>query len=183
MDYGRALKAEILMTNKPELNVPYLQPALDAIALFEELRIGYALVGGVAAMYYGRPRFTEDIDFVAATGHGEVLSAHPEALERHHFAADCTYKLHHQSGVQVDVWKDEFTDDVVNRSIEVPIGGRTCRLVEPHDLIAMKLRAHRLKDDYDVLEIFRHNPIDEKRLRSLVTVEQFTHFESIKLRT
>lgn len=171
------------MTDRGELHVPYEQPALDAIELFDELRIDYALIGGVAAMYYGRRRFTEDIDFVVIAGHQDVLAANPEAMERHHFAANCTYKLYHQSGVQVDLWKDEFSDEIVRRSIEVQFAGRKCRLVELHDLIAMKLRAARLDDDSDIAHMIRNNQIDELRLRSLVTPDNFAHFESIKLRT
>src|SRR4051812_47504790 len=51
------------------------QPLLDAVALFEHLHLGYALIGGIAAMYYGRSRFTEDVDFVVVPGHMEVLAA------------------------------------------------------------------------------------------------------------
>jgi hypothetical protein len=50
MDYGRALKGELLMQDKPQGWVPYAQPLLDAVGLFEELGIGYAPVGGIAAM-------------------------------------------------------------------------------------------------------------------------------------
>jgi hypothetical protein len=52
MDYGRALKGELLMEGKSDSWVPYAQPLLDAVELFEELGIGYALIGGIAAMYY-----------------------------------------------------------------------------------------------------------------------------------
>ena len=47
----------------------------------------------------------------------------------------------------------------------------------------MKLRAQRLKDDGDIVEMLKREPIDESRLRTLVTPEQFAHFESIKHRT
>ncbi|MBC8104967.1 MAG: hypothetical protein H7Z14_00120 [Anaerolineae bacterium] len=63
MDYGRALAAELLMTGQ-EFNAPYAQPMLDAM--------------------------TQDIDFVAMTGHQDLLSANSEAMDRHHFAPDCT---------------------------------------------------------------------------------------------
>jgi hypothetical protein len=56
------------------------------------------------------------------------------------------------------------------------------RVADPHDLIAMKLRAHRLQDDYDIGEILKHHPIDETRLASLVTESELTHYHSIKLR-
>lgn len=183
MDYGRALRTELLMAGNPQVQVPYAQPLIDAIELFDELKIGYALIGGIAAVYYGQPRFTEDVDFVAATGHGDVLATHPDAMKKHHFDSNCTYKLYHQSGVSVDLWKDQFSDDIINRAVPVMLAGRNCQVIERYDLIAMKLRAQRLKDDSDIIEMLKNEPIDESRLKSLVTPEQFSHFESIKHRT
>jgi len=183
MDYGRALKGALLMETKPETWVPYAQPLLDAVSLFEELHIGYALVGGVAAMFYGRARFTEDVDFVAVAGHIDVLREHPAEMEKHHFAPDCAHKLYHQSGVGVDVWKDDRSDDIVLRSHEVQLAGRQVHIADPHDLIAMKLRAQRLKDDYDISEIVSKTAIDESRLRAMVTREEFVRFHDIKKRT
>ncbi len=182
MEMGRSLKEALLMTAKPDSWVPYAQPLLDAVSLFDELNIGYALIGGVAAMYYGRARFTEDVDFVAAAGHMDVLAANGDTMEKYHFARDCTHKLYHQSGVAVDVWKDEHAAEVIGNAQAVQLAGRSIRIVDPHDLIAMKLRARRLKDDYDISEILSTTPIDEQRLRTLVTPEQFSQFEQIKKR-
>ena len=183
MDYGRALKGELLMTAKPQGWVPYAQPLLDAVALFEELGIGYALVGGIAAMYYGRARFTEDVDFVAAWGHMDLLRAHPEEMQKHHFDPTCAHKLYHASGVQVDIWKDEHSDDIVRRAREVQLAGRVVRVIDPIDLIAMKLRAARLKDDYDISEIAAGTQIDESRLRSIATADEFARYEQIRRRS
>ena len=168
------------MNGKRESSTPYAQPLLDAVSLFEELGVGYALVGGIAAMYFGQPRFTEDVDFVAATGHMEVLAAHPAAMEKHHFDPSCTFKLYHHSGLEVDLWKDEHADDIIRRGIEVELAGRTVRLAEPHDLIAMKLRAGRFKDSDDIVQIVRATAIDEARLRDLITSAQFAQFLEIK---
>jgi hypothetical protein len=183
MEHGRALKGALLMAGKPEIIVPYAQPLLDAVSLFEELKIGYSLIGGIAAMYYGRARFTEDVDFVAVAGHMDVLAAHPAEMEKHHFAPTCSHKLYHQSGVQVDVWKDEHSDAIVQRSQEVLLASRSIRIVDPHDLIAMKLRASRLKDDYDISQIVLAGLIDETRLQLLVTPQEFLRFKEIKART
>lgn len=170
MDYGRALKGELLMNGKPDSWVPYAQPLLDAVALFEELNIGYALIGGIAAMYYGRSRFTEDVDFVVS-GIGvppmKNIGQTPMLLK---------------SGVQVDLWKDEHANEIISRAIEVELAGNPIRIIEPHDLIAMKLRAGRLKDDYDISQMVLTTAIDETRLATMVSAEQFEHFSEIKKR-
>ena len=163
--------------------VPYAQPLLDAVALFDELGIGYALVGGVASMYYGRARFTEDLDFVADAGHGDLLARHADSMRRHRFDPTCTWKLYHDSGVEIDLWKDEFSDDIVRRAVEVELVGRRVRVAEAHDLIAMKLRAARVQDDYDISEVLRGQPsIDDGVVRARVTPEQFAHYLSVKQR-
>lgn len=180
MEYGRALKGAILMQGKPTDWIPYAQPLIDAVLLFEELKIGYALIGGIAAMYYGRSRFTEDVDFVAVTGHLDILAAHPAAMEKHHFDPSCTYKLYHSSGVQVDLWKDEHADKIVANSHAIDLAGRTIQIIDVLDLLAMKLRARRLKDDYDISQILQTNSIDENRLQAMVTPEQFAGLVEIK---
>ncbi len=107
---GRAMQKALLM--EPS-NEPTTQPLLDAVALFERLGIRYALIEGIAAMYYGRARFTEDVDFVAESLHDSILADNPTAMVEHRFDPACTYKLYHTSGVDIDLWKDEF----VHRSI------------------------------------------------------------------
>ena len=183
MAYGRALKGELLMAGRSDSWVPYAQPLLDAVELFESLGLAYALIGGIAAMYYGRSRFTEDVDFVVVTGHMQVLADHPVEMEKHHFSPDCTHKLYHQSGVGVDVWKDQHAEEIIARAIPVELAGRSIRMIEPHDLIAMKLRSARLKDDYDISEILGANPIDDQKVAALVTPEQLAHFQEIKRRS
>jgi hypothetical protein len=163
--------------------VPYAQPLLDAVELFDELGIGYALIGGIAAMYYGRARFTEDVDFVAVTGHMDILAAHPEIMERHRFDPSYTYKLDHRSGVQVDLWKDQHSDEIIRKSHAITLAARSIQMIDLIDLLAMKLRTRRLKDDYDVSQIIKANSIDEARLRSLVTADEFAWFEAIRKRT
>jgi hypothetical protein len=182
MEHGRRLKGELLM-NTSDNWVPYAQPLLDAVSLFEELKLGYALIGGIASMYYGRSRFTEDVDFVVATGHMDILRTHPAEMARHHFASDCVHKLYHQSGVQVDVWKDEHSDDIISRAVNVELAGRKVRMIEPHDLIAMKLRAGRLKDDYDISQILQGTAIDSQLLQAKVTDEEWSRFTSIQRRS
>jgi hypothetical protein len=166
-----------------EKPVPYEQALADGAGLFDELHIGYALVGGVAAMYYGRARFTEDLDFAAASGHMDVLGKHPGVMQRYHFYPTCTWKLYHDSGVQIDIWKDSHSDEIVQRAAKVKLAGREINIADAHDLIAMKLRAGRLQDDYDISETIKGTPIDDEKIRAEVTAEQLQHYLEIKRRT
>jgi hypothetical protein len=157
-------------------------PLVDAVELFEELRIGYALIGATAAMVYGRARFTEDVDFVADSGHQKTLAEHSEVMRRHHFDPNCTWKLYHDSGAEIDIWKDEFSDQIAARAQVVPLQDKKIRIAEVHDLIAMKLRANRPQDDYDISEIIRQTRLDENLLAQRVTAEQFGRYLNIKTR-
>ncbi|HZZ42086.1 MAG TPA: nucleotidyltransferase [Tepidisphaeraceae bacterium] len=181
MEQGVALR-ESLMEKLPREPLPYAGPLLDAVGMFEELGIGYALIEGIASMYYGRSRFTEDVDFVAIAGHQDILAAHPASMRKHHFNPESTWKLYHESGVDIDIWKDEHSDAIVARAQMVGMAGRTVRIAEPHDLIAMKLRAGRIQDDYDVSEIVAGTSVDDARIEGLVTAEQFRHYLGVKRR-
>lgn len=154
----------------------------DAIALFESLGIRYALIGGLASMYYGRARFTEDVDFIAATGHEAVLASHAHAMREHRFDPASTWKLYHDSGAEVDIWKDAHVDDMLPRAVTATLGGQPVRIVEVHDLIAMKLRADRPQDDYDVSEILKHTAVSDDTVRGRVTADQYARYEAIKRR-
>jgi hypothetical protein len=182
IDRGVAMRKALLM-NVGGDSVPYAQPLIDAVTLFDALGIGYAMVDGVAAMYYGRARFTEDIDFVAVAGHMQILERSGDAMRQNHFDPSSTWKLYHERGLEVDIWKDEHSDAIVSRAREVELAGRKIRIADPHDLIAMKLRAGRLQDDYDISEILRSQTIDDAVIGSRVDAAQFSHYQDIKRRT
>jgi predicted nucleotidyltransferase len=178
---GIRLKAHLMSTDEP--NADLTRPLMDAVTLFQRLGIDYALVGGLAAMYYGRARFTEDVDVIAAGDHESVLAIHEDAMRESGFDPGYTWKLYHESGVEIDVWKDAFTDEMVARAREATLAGRHILIVEVHDLIAMKLRAQRPQDDYDVSEILKHTAVDDATVRQRVTDEQYSHYLDIKRRT
>lgn len=154
----------------------------DAVGLFRELNIGYALIGGLAAMVHGRSRYTEDVDFVAEPGHEDVLASYPTAMKRHGFDPACTWKLYHQSGIGIDLWKDDHATGIVKRAVRRKLGDRFAKVAEAHDLIAMKLRADRPQDDYDIAQILEAQTIDTPRIKSLVTAKQYRRFCAIAKR-
>jgi len=167
---------------EPAMESSLQQPLEDAVALFDALKIPYALIGGIAAMLYGRSRFTEDVDFVAAAAHEKILAAHPEIMRQHHFDPVSTWKLYHESGIEIDIWKDEFSDQIAARARTIQFHGRSMRVADVHDLIAMKLRADRPQDDYDISEIIKKTPVEEAVIQNRITAEQFSRYGDIKRR-
>ncbi len=161
----------------------FTQPLADAVDLFDALGLRYALIGGVAAMFYGRPRFTEDIDFVVIAGHRRALERNPDAMRVHHFDPTCTFKLYHDGGIEIDLCKDEFADGIIARAAPADVGGRRVRMIELHDLIAMKLRAGRLNDDADIGQILQNNAVEEGRVAAMVGAEELERFAEIKRRS
>ncbi len=162
---------------------PDLASALhDAIALMRELKLKYALVGGLAAMVHGRARYTEDVDLVAEPGHEAVLAEHPDMMRRHGFDPSCTWKLYHRSGIDIDLWKDDHAAEIVTRAVRRKLGSKFARVAEPHDLIAMKLRAGRPQDDYDISEIVKAQTIEEATLAERVTAGQMRRFYALRKR-
>jgi hypothetical protein len=182
LEFGRQIKRSLLMSEPSAPQIPYSELMADVVGLFEALEIGYALIGGVAAMHYGRARFTEDLDFVADPDYEQKLARQPEAMTRYRFDSACTYRLYHASGLCVDLRKDEHARAIIQRAGVVKLAGIDVRIAEVHDLLAMKLRAGRVKDDYDISEIIQHQTIDQARLEALVSVEQVKHFNAIKAR-
>ena len=154
----------------------------DAVELFTRLNIPYAMVGGIAAMVYGRARFTDDIDFVAAADHVATLTTHPQIMQACHFDPSSTWKLYHASGFEMDIWKDEFSDQIAARAHEIQFAGQSIRIADVHDLIAMKLRAGRFQDDYDISEILRKTPVNINLVGELVSPAQFDRFQAIQTR-
>lgn len=170
-------------SDQSDIQPALLQPLEDAIALFNALQIPYALIGGIAAMVYGRARFTEDVDFVAAADHEKILAAHPATMEEYHFDPASTWKLYHTSGVAIDIWKDEYSDQIAARAQTMQFRGRPVRIAEIHDLIGMKLRANRPQDDYDISEILKKTAVHDAVIQQFATPEQFARYVGIKSRT
>jgi hypothetical protein len=179
---GRRARRELLMEDSAH-EADLTGALLDAVALFEHLHIRFALVGGLAAMYYGRARYTEEVDFITAGDHEAVLREHAHIMREHRFDPSCTWKLYHDSGIQIDLWKDRFVDDMVARAATATLAGRDVPIVDAHDLVAMKLRAQRPQDDYDISEIIKRTPLDDQTVAQRVAADEFDHYTQLKRRS
>jgi len=87
-------------------------------------------------------RFTEDVDFVAVGGHSGCTDRYtPQKWKSITSIRPARTSYITKAAFRLILWKDEHADDIVQHANEVELAGRTSASIEPHDLIAMKLRA------------------------------------------
>ncbi len=150
---------------------------VDLQRIFEALRdVRYLVVGGVAVVLHGHPRFTADLDLVVALDPDNVKAAvsalttlgyRPRAPVRAEEFADPETRRRwiDEKGLagfsfwnpampqtEVDVFVEEpFPfDEAYRRGIRVELGHTDVTVVGIEDLVAMKKRAARPKDLEDM---------------------------------
>jgi hypothetical protein len=140
--------------------MPSTQPEAELFLRFtqrlEEAGIDYMVSGSVAAMAYGKPRFTSDIDVIASMDLAglrrlerlfpledyyfppfEVVASELARETRGHFNI-----LHVESGFKADIYlrgSDPFRIWALERVRRVQIAGMTVRLAPPEYVIIRKL--------------------------------------------
>ncbi len=143
---------------------------LDAAAgALAEKGISHLLVGGVAAATYGRPRWTHDIDIlVRPVDAGLALDAlAAQGFETDETFPDWLYKAD-RDGVGVDVIFSMpggvlLDDDMLARSREETVAGRTVRVIAPEDMLVIKAVVHdehMPRHWHDGLAILAHADLD-----------------------
>lgn len=153
------------------------------IIAFEKLKIKYFITGSIASMFYGEPRFTNDIDVVA-----DIKLEHIRGLlklfpEDTFFIDEDTLRdaiknrsqfniIHPASGLKIDIVipkADDFNKSRFKRIKEVsPIEKMLANLASPEDVIVMKMRYYKegesekhLRDIASILKI-SGSKIDKK---------------------
>lgn len=136
--------------------------ALEVHQVLSELRIPYAIIGGMAVQYWGEARFTQDLDLTVVIPIEEqedtlrVLGnqlppRQPNAIE---FALKHRVFLVQTSvGFQVDIalGLPGYEDEVISRAIDYVIEpDKTIRLCSAEDLILHKVVANRPQDIRDL---------------------------------
>jgi hypothetical protein len=156
---------------------PYelLQRIIEAL---DRLGISYLVTGSVAAMAYGEPRLTNDIDIVAAITDrhiaGLIAAFPPEEFYiseemirdaiRHHLQFNI---IHPSSGLKIDIIlrKDTpFDDSRFSRIRRIrPAESYTASFAAPEDIIIMKMQYYRdggsekhLRDIAGILKVSLH---------------------------
>ncbi len=140
--------------------MPAPDPLLFILPNLNRLQIPYAVSGGVAAIYYGEPRFTNDVDIVLYLQAGdvprlaaafpsdqyycppeEVIRLELERARRGHFNL-----IHHQSGFKADIYlsgSDPLHEWALPRIRKSEIEGETLALAPPEYVIVRKLQYYR----------------------------------------
>lgn len=154
-----------------------LRDALNAVGA------PWGVIGGVAAIARGPPRFTVDIDATVA-GAGLSIERMFEVFDRHAitgripsaitFARERHILLlrHDPSGVPLDVslaWLP-FEEEAIREAEAVDFAGVPLRVARPADLIIYKLVAGRPRDldDVEGLLVLYGSTLDLERIRRIV---------------
>ena len=148
-----------------------LEPLADLGRWLDATGIQAVIVGGVAASFLGRPRFTQDIDALAILSEQEwevALAAAPAhglvpRIERPLEFARRTRVLllrHTQSSIDVDVILGglPFEHSTVEQGRAHMVSGVSVRLPRVEDLLVMKAVAHRPRDIQDIEGLLDAHP-------------------------
>jgi hypothetical protein len=142
-----------------------LARALKELEEFFEFRgYDYCLIGGLAAIHWGEPRFTQDVDVVVVANLGEEepvidallgkFSSRLKASEARQFALDNrVLLLKSNSGVPIDISLGAlgFEQQMIHRARRVTaVRGTKFRMATAEDIVVMKTIAGRHNDWRDI---------------------------------
>jgi hypothetical protein len=153
------------------LPINLLKPLADLGRWLEAAHAQAVVVGGVAASFLGRPRFTQDIDALAILSEAEweaaIASAATYGIEPRiddpvAFARRSRVLLlrHKESAIDIDVILGglSFEQDAVAHGRTYSVGGVSVRLPRVEDLLIMKAVAHRPRDMQDIEGLLEAHP-------------------------
>lgn len=168
------------MPESPEPLAGDLVAALDTLGdVFEARSIRYALLGGLATILRGRPRFTQDIDIlidvpqIALPGLLDDLADRGFSLDRDTVIRQ--FVQEHMTAFRYGVVRIDWLKPVLPLYVHALAaatslpwtGGRTLRVLAPEGLIITKLVAFRPQDQEDIRTLLaaNRNEIDMDLIR------------------
>jgi Nucleotidyltransferase of unknown function (DUF6036) len=177
-----------LRTNGSSMSSDALPAAVELLRAFDRaMRRGrwrWYVFGAQAAVAYGRPRMTGDVDVTVELGR-DTADKLIASLEKHGFGmrfpldqaflakARLLPLVHEPSAMPVDVVLAQpgLHSEFFDRSRRVDVGGVTVPLISPEDLVALKLFAARRKDLEDVRGVLleQWGKIDLEAIESVLT--------------
>jgi hypothetical protein len=132
----------------------------------------YALGGAMAAIRYVEPFQTEDVDvFVSITVEASDLEPlkpiYAYLKTRGYFSNDVYIKIEDWDVQFLPVF-DELTEEGVTEADDVDLNGEVIKVMKPEYLVAIMLKAGRLKDFARVKMFFDQAKVDETKLKALI---------------
>lgn len=152
--YGRALAEQLRgTTRKGKQDMEDWRVVAQVIAVLEDNRIPYAIVGGYSAIYWGRPRFTQDADLLVDLKPSDIqllvdalqneFVVSPEAIQDA-IRLRSEFNLIHQAEVfKTDIWvvaNTPYDRQVLARRQPGDLGEREVYYQSAEDTILSKLR-------------------------------------------
>ncbi len=142
----------------------FIQSFIALNQFFQRHKIRYCLIGGIAAGYWGEPRYTQDVDFTVVSHTGslkEILKLLSKEKFKVEKKGDSQAKITHfkTKSCHADLILSEipYQDWVVQRAIPVTIFDITVPICTPEDLIILKLIANRRQDLLDIEKTLEKN--------------------------
>jgi hypothetical protein len=130
-----------------------------AVKTFEELKIPYAVHWGMALNYWGRPRATGDIDFLALVTDAQIEQVADYARRR---GWEPVKELDNRLNIYLpgtklylEVWlaESEFEKTVIERGVRKKIDDLEVAFASPEDMIILKLLRFTALDMEDIVSI------------------------------
>lgn len=159
--------------------------AQDFAKLFDELKIPYAMMGGLAVRIHAIPRPTYDVDFTISLPRERLPELYPVAESKGYTLPEAQetgwivtvkglsvikfqwYILDRTIDVDVFLAESHFQQQVLQRRQSHVTERGQAWFVSPEDLVLLKLLAYRPKDQVDVLDIlFVQGQLDVAYMRT-----------------
>lgn len=149
-----------------------------------ERGVRWYLFGAQAAIVWGSPRLSADVDVTATLDRAE-LAAYIDAMHDHGF--DIVFDdpdfiartrvipfVHRDSRMPVDIVLagPGLEEEFLQRSLSVDVAGTSIPVISPEDLIIAKILAGRPKDIEDIRGVIheRRDSLDAERIRSVLSL-------------
>ncbi len=124
--------------------------------------IRYCLIGGMAAGFWGEPRYTKDMDFTVMSMEGS-LDTITQKLTKEEFKVvskgasqiQVVKKNHLHFIADLILAETEYQDWVIQRAINVKIFSQQVPICTAEDLIILKLIANRRQDLLDIENVLK----------------------------
>jgi predicted nucleotidyltransferase len=165
------------------VSTPAVSDLLAALAgAMEDRRVRWYLSGAQAAIIWGSPRLSADVDVTIEIDPVEV-NGYVQAMTDRGFDVvinDAGFLertrvipfVHRASGMPLDVVLGGrgLEEDFLRRAIDVDVDGTVIPVISPEDLIVTKTLAGRPKDIEDIRGVIaeRRDSLDDERIRMLL---------------